>query len=108
MSLYEVDSLSNTPSLSTAVLNYVISLSNLSGLVAIFLLCRRLNVKRTKRQVTTKIVIKSIYESHTSNTPCSNGTSIIGAYLHFKSDLLYKTISTVRLPINGNSLVGVR
>jgi hypothetical protein len=35
MSLYEVDSLSNTPSLSTAVLNAVISLSNLSGLIAI-------------------------------------------------------------------------
>src|ERR687887_1117954 len=37
MSLYDVDSLSNTPSLSTAVLNAVISLSNLSGLIAIFL-----------------------------------------------------------------------
>jgi hypothetical protein len=36
MSLYDVDSLSNVPSLSTAVLNAVISLSNLSGLIAIF------------------------------------------------------------------------
>src|SRR5919198_6322851 len=35
MSLYDVASLSNTPSLSTAVLNAVISLSNLSGLIAI-------------------------------------------------------------------------
>jgi hypothetical protein len=35
MSLYEVASLSNTSSLSTAVLNAVISLSNLTGLMAI-------------------------------------------------------------------------
>ena len=34
MSLYEVASLSTVPSLSTAVLNAVISLSNLSGLIA--------------------------------------------------------------------------
>jgi hypothetical protein len=37
MSLYEVTCLSNVPSLSTAVLNAVISLSNLSGLTAIYL-----------------------------------------------------------------------
>jgi hypothetical protein len=36
MSLYDVASLSNAPSLSTAVLSAVISLSNLSGLIAIF------------------------------------------------------------------------
>ena len=36
MSLYDVASLSNVPSLSTAVLNAMISLSNLSGLIAIF------------------------------------------------------------------------
>jgi hypothetical protein len=36
MLLYEVDSLSSVPSLSTAVLNAVISLSYLSGLIAIF------------------------------------------------------------------------
>jgi hypothetical protein len=35
MSLYDVASLSSVPSLSTAVLNAVISLSNLSGLIAI-------------------------------------------------------------------------
>jgi hypothetical protein len=35
ISLYDVASLSNVPSLSTAVLNEVISLSNLSGLIAI-------------------------------------------------------------------------
>jgi hypothetical protein len=35
MSLYEVNSLSNVPSLSTAVLNALISLSNLTGLIAI-------------------------------------------------------------------------
>jgi hypothetical protein len=34
MLLYEVASLSSVPSLSTAVLNAVISLSNLSGLIA--------------------------------------------------------------------------
>ena len=33
MLLYDVDSLSTTPSLSTAVLSEVISLSNLSGLI---------------------------------------------------------------------------
>ncbi|MFL6425266.1 MAG: hypothetical protein ACJ71R_16980 [Nitrososphaeraceae archaeon] len=38
-------------------------------------------MKRIKRQVTTKIVVKSIYESHSSNTPCSNGTSTIPALL---------------------------
>lgn len=37
MSLYDVASLSNTPSLSTAVRTAAISLSNLSGLMAIFL-----------------------------------------------------------------------
>ena len=37
MSLYDVASLSNTPSLSTAVRSAAISLSNLSGLMAIFL-----------------------------------------------------------------------
>lgn len=36
MSLNDVASLSNLPSLSTAVLNAVISLSNLSELIAIF------------------------------------------------------------------------
>ncbi len=35
MSLYDAASLSKTPSLSTAVLSAVISLSNLSGLIAI-------------------------------------------------------------------------
>jgi hypothetical protein len=35
MLLYDVDSLSGVPSLSTGVLNAVISLSNLSGLIAI-------------------------------------------------------------------------
>jgi hypothetical protein len=35
ISLYDVASLSNTPSLSTAVLNAVINLSNLYGLVVI-------------------------------------------------------------------------
>jgi hypothetical protein len=37
MSLYDVASLSKVPSLSTAVLNAVMSLSNLSGLIAFFL-----------------------------------------------------------------------
>jgi hypothetical protein len=37
ISLYDVDSLSSVPSLSTAVLNAVMSLSNLSGLIAILL-----------------------------------------------------------------------
>jgi hypothetical protein len=35
MSLYDVNSLSSGPSLSTAILSEVISLSNLSGLIAI-------------------------------------------------------------------------
>ncbi|MFL6456222.1 MAG: hypothetical protein ACJ71G_04545 [Nitrososphaeraceae archaeon] len=34
--MYDVTSLSSVPSLSTAVLSEVISLSNLSGLIAIF------------------------------------------------------------------------
>ena len=37
ISLYDVASLSRVPSISTAVLNPVVSLSNLSGLIAIFL-----------------------------------------------------------------------
>ena len=41
MSLYDVASLSNTPSLSTAVLSEVISLSTLSGLIAIVIYIRQ-------------------------------------------------------------------
>jgi hypothetical protein len=37
MSLYDAASLSSVPSLSTAVLSEVINLSNLTGLIAIFL-----------------------------------------------------------------------
>ncbi|MFL6394026.1 MAG: hypothetical protein ACJ708_05120 [Nitrososphaeraceae archaeon] len=49
MSLYDVDSLSNTPSLSTAVLNAVISLSNQSGLMIVDNKCTN-DTKRAGRK----------------------------------------------------------
>jgi hypothetical protein len=100
MSLYDVDSYQEF----RQYLQQCEVMLLISGFIAIFLLCRRFNVKRTKRQFTTKIIVKSIYESRTSNTPRCNSTS---GYQHYKFDLLYKAISTVHLSIKGISLVGV-
>jgi hypothetical protein len=46
--LYDIASLSNVPSLSTAVLNDVINLSNLSGLVYEFLYVQAIRLPQWK------------------------------------------------------------